>query len=194
MIIWTCMNLSLFELYLKFMTMMYFILFYLNLWLNIYFLNNFVNTRGYSWIPANMKKIDGYPHNGYPTDRDTGTGQIFIQRVGYGEATTRSLPAPLTSLAGSILALIVVDQVHVLVSFLIIIFSCDLVGNSYGRERCMVYIYSCCFFLFFFLLCFLFLYLGWGNPIALINIFVIVDKKNLWFRVKLSWWQEEFPQ
>jgi len=31
MIIWTCMDLNLFELYLKFMTMMYFILFYLNL-------------------------------------------------------------------------------------------------------------------------------------------------------------------
>jgi len=31
------MDLSLFELYLKFMTVMYFILFYLNLWLNIYF-------------------------------------------------------------------------------------------------------------------------------------------------------------
>jgi len=31
MIIWTCMNLSLFELYLKFMIVMYFILFYLNL-------------------------------------------------------------------------------------------------------------------------------------------------------------------
>jgi len=35
---------------------MYFILFYLNLWLNIYFLNNFVNTRGYPWISAGMKK------------------------------------------------------------------------------------------------------------------------------------------
>jgi len=35
------MNLSLFELYFKFMTMMYFILFYLNLWLNIYFLKYF---------------------------------------------------------------------------------------------------------------------------------------------------------
>ena len=133
-----CMNLSLFELYLKFMTMMYFILFYLNLWLNIYFLNNFVTTCGYPWIPADMKKIDGYLHNGYPTNMDTGTWRIFIQRVGYGEATTRSLPAPLTSLAGSILALIVVDQVHVLFSFLIIIFSYNLVGNSYGRERCMV--------------------------------------------------------
>jgi len=44
-IIWTCMDLSLFELYLKFMTVMYFILFYLNLLLNVYFLNNFVNTR-----------------------------------------------------------------------------------------------------------------------------------------------------
>jgi len=39
------MDLSLFELYLKFMTVMYFILFYLNLLLNVYFLNNFVNTR-----------------------------------------------------------------------------------------------------------------------------------------------------
>ena len=85
-----------------------------------------------------MKKIHGYPHNGYPTDMDMGTGRIFIQRVGYGEATTRSLPAPLTSLTGFILALRVVDQVHVLVSFLIIIVSCNLVGNSYGRERCMV--------------------------------------------------------
>jgi len=31
------MNLSLFKLYLKFMTVMYFILFYLNLWSNICF-------------------------------------------------------------------------------------------------------------------------------------------------------------
>jgi len=30
-----------------------------------------------------MKKIDGYPHNGYPTDMGTGMGQIFIQQVGY---------------------------------------------------------------------------------------------------------------
>jgi len=30
-IIWTCMNLSLVELYLKFMTVIYFVLFYLNL-------------------------------------------------------------------------------------------------------------------------------------------------------------------
>jgi len=71
------MNLSLFELYLKFRIVMYFILF-LNLWLNI-----FVNTRGYPWIPADMKKIDGYPHNGFPTNIGTGTWHIFIQRVGY---------------------------------------------------------------------------------------------------------------
>ena len=43
-----------------------------------------------------MKKIHGYPHNGYPTDM--GTGRIFMERVGYGRATTRTLPAPLTSL------------------------------------------------------------------------------------------------
>jgi len=92
------MNLSLFELYLKFMIVMYFILFYLNLWLNICFLNNFINTREYPWIPADMKKIGRYPHNGYPTDMDTSTGRIFIQRVGYGGATTPTLPALLTSL------------------------------------------------------------------------------------------------
>jgi len=45
-----------------------------------------------------MKKIDGYPHNGYSTDIGTGTGHIFIQRVGYGGGTTCTLPAPLTSL------------------------------------------------------------------------------------------------
>jgi len=49
-----------------------------------------------------MKKIDGYPHNGYPTDMGTGTAQIFIQRVGYGGATTRTLPALLTSLIGTL--------------------------------------------------------------------------------------------
>jgi len=92
------MNLSLFELYLKFMTMMHFILFYLNLWLNIYFLNNFVNIHGYPWILADMKKIDGYLHIGYPTDMDTGTRQIFIQQLRYVGATTHTLPTPLTSL------------------------------------------------------------------------------------------------
>jgi len=46
-----------------------------------------------------MKKIDGYPHNGYPTDMGMGTGRIFIQWVGYGGTTTRTLPASLTSLA-----------------------------------------------------------------------------------------------
>jgi len=45
-----------------------------------------------------MKKLDGYPHNGYLTDMDTSTERIFIQRVGYGGATTRTLPIPLTSL------------------------------------------------------------------------------------------------
>jgi len=62
------------------------------------FLNNFVNTREYPWIPANMKKIDEYPYSGYPTDMGMGTGRIFIQRVEYGGATTGALPAPLTSL------------------------------------------------------------------------------------------------
>jgi len=72
--------------------------FYLNLWLNICFLNNFVNIREYPWIPVDMKKKGGYPHNEYLTDMGTSTGRIFIQRIRYGEATTRTLPAPLTSL------------------------------------------------------------------------------------------------
>jgi len=40
-----------------------------------------------------MKKIGGYP-----TDMGTEIGQIFIQQVGYGGTTTRTLPALLTSL------------------------------------------------------------------------------------------------
>jgi len=54
------------------------------------FLNNFANTRGYQWIPADMKKIGEYPHNGYPTNMDTGTKHIFIQRIRYEEL----LPVP----------------------------------------------------------------------------------------------------
>jgi len=88
------MNLSLFELYLKYMTMMYFILF--EFMIKYLFLNNFVNTCGYPWISADMKKIDGYP-----TDMDTGIWQIFIQRIGYERATTRTLPVPLTSQVSS---------------------------------------------------------------------------------------------
>jgi len=42
---------------------------------------------------VDMKKI-----NGYPTDMNTGTGQIFIRWVGYGGTTTRTLSAQLTSL------------------------------------------------------------------------------------------------
>jgi len=40
---------------------------------------------------VDMKKIGGYQHHGYPTDMGTGTGQIFIQRVGYGGATWWSI-------------------------------------------------------------------------------------------------------
>jgi len=54
----------------------YFILF--EFMIKYLYFNNFVNTRGYPWIPADMKKIGGYPHNGYPTDMGTGTGHIFI--------------------------------------------------------------------------------------------------------------------
>jgi len=43
------------------------------------------------WIPVNMKKIDEYPHNEYPTDMGTGTRRILSNG-------THTLPAPLTSL------------------------------------------------------------------------------------------------
>jgi len=62
--------------------------------LNIYFYF-FVNTCGYPWISVDTKKLYGYPYNGYPMDIDTGTGQIFIQQVGYGGAITHTLFASL---------------------------------------------------------------------------------------------------
>jgi len=71
--IWTCMNLNLFELYLKFMIVMYFIILF-EFMIKYFFLNNFVNTHRYLWILTDMKKIYGYPHNGYPTDMGMGTG------------------------------------------------------------------------------------------------------------------------
>ena len=67
-----------------------------------FFKNTFVNTRGYPWIHADMKKIGGHSHDRYPTDMGTGMGRIFIQRVGCGGATTRTLPAPLTFLVPSL--------------------------------------------------------------------------------------------
>ena len=45
-----------------------------------------------------MKTIDGYPHNGYPMDMGTGTVRDEYLFSKYGGATTRTLPAPLTSL------------------------------------------------------------------------------------------------
>jgi len=72
--------------------------------LNIYFYF-FVNTCGYPWISVDIKKLCGYPHNGYPTDMNMGIRQIFIQWVGYEGATTCTLPAPLTSLDSSELQL-----------------------------------------------------------------------------------------
>jgi len=45
-----------------------------------------------------MKKIGGYPHNGYPIDIGTSTEQIFIQQVGYKRTATRILPASFTSI------------------------------------------------------------------------------------------------
>jgi len=50
-----------------------------------------VDTREY-------EKIGGYSHDEYSTDMGTGTGRIFIQRVGYEGVTIRTLPTPLTSL------------------------------------------------------------------------------------------------
>jgi len=63
---------------------------------NIYFYF-FVNTRGYPWLSVDVKTLYGYPHNGYPTDMNTGTRLIFIQRVRYKGTTTRILLILLTS-------------------------------------------------------------------------------------------------
>ena len=49
-----------------------------------------------------IKKIDGYSHNGYPTDINTDTKHIFIQ-IKYGWAITRTLPAPFTSLLSCVI-------------------------------------------------------------------------------------------
>jgi len=72
------------------------ILFYFNLRLKyivkIYFYF-VVNTREYPWISVDIKKLCGYPHNGYLTNMGTIMGQI-----GYVGATTRTLPVPWTSL------------------------------------------------------------------------------------------------
>jgi len=78
------------------MTVMYFILF--EFMIKYLIFKYFVNTREYSWIPADTKEKGGYSHKRYPTDMCTGTGRIFIQRIGYGRATTHTLPTPLTSL------------------------------------------------------------------------------------------------
>jgi len=64
--------------------------------------SSFICKCRYLWIFVNIKKICWYPHNKCITDtyKDMGTGtkHIFIQRVGYKGATTRTLPALLTSL------------------------------------------------------------------------------------------------
>jgi len=46
-----------------------------------------------------MEKKDGYPHNEYPTDIDTGTRRIFIQQIRYGGVAIHTLSASLISLA-----------------------------------------------------------------------------------------------
>jgi len=106
------------------MTVIYFILFYLNLWLNIYFLNNFVNTRGYPWISTGMKKIDGYritDTNEYGYRYGTNiylTGRV---RGSYYPYPTR--PALLTSLdAILIVPFIVISNLSKSMNFQIFLF------------------------------------------------------------------------
>jgi len=76
----------------------YFILF--EFMIKYLFLNNFINTRGYPWISAGMKKIDGYPHNGYPTYMGMGTGDNinFYHYPSYISLAKSSLPKLLTYL------------------------------------------------------------------------------------------------
>jgi len=59
-----------------------------------------------------MKKIGRYPHNGYLTDISRSTGRIFFQQVGYGGATTRTLPAPLTSADKGLESVLVIVLSH----------------------------------------------------------------------------------
>jgi len=46
-----------------------------------------------------MKKIGGYPYNGYPMNIDMNMGRIFIQLIKHGRVTIRPLPALLTSMS-----------------------------------------------------------------------------------------------
>jgi len=55
------------------------IVFYLNLQLKYVVKYLFLFFCKYPWVPVDIKKLCGYPHNGYLTDMDTGTRQIFIQ-------------------------------------------------------------------------------------------------------------------
>jgi len=80
-----------------------------------------------------MKKIGGYPHNGYPTNMDT--GQIFIPRIGYEGATTRTLPALLTSLITS-LKLFTDFQTNKYINFILLIHT-----NKYTYSFTQIYIY-----------------------------------------------------
>jgi len=82
------------------MNVMYFILFYLNLRLKYIVKYLFIFFCKYLRVAVDIKKLCRYPHNEYPTDMCMGTRQIFIQRVGYEGATTRTLPVPLISLIG----------------------------------------------------------------------------------------------
>ena len=112
-IIWTCMNLSLFELYLKFMTVIYFILFYLNLWLNICFLNNFVNIHGicgYMWIWKNRRVPDEYGYE-YGTD-------IYPSRVwrNYYSYPTRPVDIP-----KNVYLTIIIKIIIIIITIIIII-------------------------------------------------------------------------
>ena len=54
-----------------------------------------------------MEKKDGYPHNEYPTDIDTGTRRIFIQQIRYGGVAIHTLSASLISLAVTFKSIII---------------------------------------------------------------------------------------
>jgi len=73
------------------------IVFYLNLRLKNVDKYLFLFFCKYLRVLVDIKKLCGYSHNGYPTDMGTSTGRIFIQRVGYGGATTPTRPVEIPS-------------------------------------------------------------------------------------------------
>jgi len=76
---------------------MLYIVFYLNLRLKYVVKYLFLFFYKYLRVPVDIKKLCRYSHNGYPTDINTGIGQIFILQIWYMRTTIHILSSLLTS-------------------------------------------------------------------------------------------------